>query len=344
MDHTYVCYVADKNVESSLWISIYSLVEHVNNENEYTIFIIDAGLTPYFIDRLLNTYSTKSHIEIQFIRADHDLIHDIPPPRNVGRAVYHKLIIPDFIPYQVNKLVYLDTDTLVLTDIRSLYRHNVSNNVLLGVQEYPAPLISQTKSITGLLDIIDFPDERYYYNSGVLVIDLDRWRETNVTRRSIRLLLDHYDRLTVDDQDALNGTIIDEWGTLAPSWNAQINCLVDENKTIKYRDLIGSPTHEDLFEAPFIIHFNHHPKPVNPAYRGPFRDLYISYEMRSGYFSTSSFRFRRALRYVAPTVASGATASKKLIGATIDRSRPYRHRLARHLPRFLQRLLKPHAD
>lgn len=344
MGHTYVCYVADKNVESSLWISIYSLIKHVKSENEYTIFIIDAGVTPHFIDRLLNTYSTAPHIEIQFIEADHNLIHDIPPPRNVGRAVYHKLIIPDFIPSRVNKLVYLDTDTLVLTDIRSLYRHNVGNNVLLGVQEYPAPLISQTKSITGLVDIIDFPDERHYYNTGVLVINLDRWKETDVTRRSIRLLLDHYDRLTVDDQDALNGTIIDEWGTLAPSWNAQINALVEKHKTIKYKDLIGNVTCRDLFDAPRIVHFNHHPKPVNPAYRGPFREMYISYEIRSGYFSTSSLRFRQALRYVAPTVASTAAASKNLIDATIDRSRPYRHRLARHLPRFLQRLLKPHAD
>jgi len=215
---------------------------------------------------------------------------------------------------------------------------------LLGVQEYSSPLISQTKSKTGLLDIVDFPNGRHYYNSGVLVINLDRWKETDVTRRSIRLLLDHYDRLTVDDQDALNGTIIDEWDTLDPSWNAQINSLVKENKTIKYHDLIGSPTHGDLFETPRIIHFNHHPKPVHPAYRGPFRDLYISYERRSDYFSPLSFRFRDVLRYIAPTVASAAVASGNMIDTLIDTSRPYRHRLARHLPRSLQRLLKRHAE
>jgi len=346
MKNIYVCYVADKNVESSLWISIYSLVESTNNKNKYTIFILDAGINTHFIKRILKKYKKIRHIDINFIKSQNNLINNIPSPRNVGRAVYHKLIIPKYIPSHIEKIVYLDTDTLVMEDIKHLYQYNTGSNVLLGVQEYFAPLISQTGQITGLLDIVDFPDRRHNYNSGVLLINLNRWRETNVTRRSISLLLDYYDRLTVDDQDALNGTVIDEWDTLSPSWNVQINCLVEEHKTIKYDDLIGSVTHSDLFDAPRIIHFNHHPKPVDLTYRGPFRNLYISYEISSGYFSVSSARLRQLLHYVVPTVASTAADSETVLGTIMDYTRTLRHRLARnrHTPRFLKRLLKRHVD
>ena len=62
-------------------------------------------------------------------------------------------------------------------------------------------------------------DETCYANSGVLVIDPERWTQQGLTERVIRYLGDHLDDCYWVDQDALNAVVRGDFQKLSPVWN-----------------------------------------------------------------------------------------------------------------------------
>ena len=162
----------------------------------------------------------------------------------------------------------------------------------------------------------------------------------DISNKSIQLLRDYYQYLAVDDQDAINGIVVDEWGTLSPKWNVQTHCISSKNRSIKFSDIISCPTYEDIFGDPYIIHFNNHPKPAHLSYSGPFLDLYMAFEESSGYYTRSAFRFRCLMRPVARTTRAVRLLLESMASTIVNSSRPYRHAVARWFPTQLQRFLK----
>ena len=58
-----------------------------------------------------------------------------------------------------------------------------------------------------------------YFNSGVLVINLTRWRKENVGDRVIEYLRKYQPYVQLEDQEGLNAVLANDWGKLDPKWN-----------------------------------------------------------------------------------------------------------------------------
>lgn len=71
-------------------------------------------------------------------------------------------------------MLYLDSDILVLDDIVHLYDQPL-NGKTIGAVIDPG----QTKALKRL----GIESDAYYFNSGVMVIDIDRWNEKMITEK-----------------------------------------------------------------------------------------------------------------------------------------------------------------
>ena len=175
-------------------------------------------------------------------------------------ASYARLLVGDILPQSVRKVIYLDVDMTVLTDLRPLWDYDMKGKALLAVLDLP----HDRGRIERLINTLD-PQERKkyavdrtpgYFQSGMLVIDIDAFRGNFL--KDISALLLKYPQLRFPDQDALNIMFATSCILIDPRWNSV-------SAVYWYKDPAESPYATDVLtelqERPFIIHFSGRPKP-----------------------------------------------------------------------------------
>ncbi|MDX1746610.1 MAG: glycosyltransferase, partial [Halobacteriales archaeon] len=101
--------------------------------------------------------------------------------------------------------------------------------------------------------------EPRYFNSGVLLIDLVRWRKRDVRGRALAHAREAGDRLILHDQDALNMALQGDWLALPAHWNVWVI-------------LPGLKPDDDV-----VFHYMGGPKPWDADYDRPFQDKFFQY-------------------------------------------------------------------
>jgi UDP-D-galactose:(glucosyl)LPS alpha-1,3-D-galactosyltransferase len=184
----------------------------------------------------------------------------------VSEAVYLRLSVGDAIrDHRV--VLYLDVDLLVLDDIRDLLRSPLDGALFGAVRDAQHPVIGRGISLPGWRSL-GIPAGRDYFNSGVLLLDLDRCRDADLFNRCRRFLNDYPQHARFWDQDALNWAADDRWLRLDRRWNTfPLSALsrVPEYENyaediLPVRQLIADE------ETAAILHFAGPDKPWRPGF------------------------------------------------------------------------------
>ncbi|WP_071777958.1 glycosyltransferase family 8 protein [Synechococcus sp. CB0205] len=125
---------------------------------------------------------------------------------HVSIASFYRLFIADILPESLDYAVYLDSDMLALRSASSLFREPIHE--LIGAVDHCSP--ENGLRIWG-------PCSGSYFQAGVLIVPLAKWRDLNMSNRFLRVMKNHRDRIKWWDQDILNIAIQDEWQRL-PVW------------------------------------------------------------------------------------------------------------------------------
>jgi lipopolysaccharide biosynthesis glycosyltransferase len=130
-------------------------------------------------------------------------------------AHYFRLLAPRVLPTHIRKILYLDSDVIVRGPLRELWNTDLSDHALAAVQDaFWDPNAD--------LPYIDMPEGAKYFNSGVILINLEYWRQYNVGERAIKFIRDNPTRVNYYDQDALNAILVGCWIALPATWNQHI--------------------------------------------------------------------------------------------------------------------------
>ncbi len=173
------------------------------------------------------------------------------------RVCRDRLVVLDEMALEWPRLVMLDADLLVNADLAELWGTDLSGRVLGAVRDFAYPIVGAR------FPGVEAPD-RPYYNTGVLLVDLKRWRDQGLTRR----VADKLDMTRPShgpycpDQDAMNAALTGQWQELDPSWNAQMIALqhVDQWPDSAWKQHL-QPRSRELYEQPNIRHW---PGPYKP--------------------------------------------------------------------------------
>lgn len=187
-------------------------------------------------------------------------------------AILARLHIGTALPEDVGRVVYLDADTLVLGDLTEFYGFDLRGRTL-GATAFPGWKVPR-----------EWPDhpvllERHpecagkvigYFNSGVLLIDLEKWRAGGITEQAVEIF-QRYPDLRSPDQDVLNVIFADQWTELPPIWNK----LIEHYKLGKF----GKGRLDYLTRREGIIHYGGVLKPWHEEFPrdNPLRDIYEEY-------------------------------------------------------------------
>jgi len=165
---------------------------------------------------------------------------------DVSKMTFARLMIPMTFPDIVSKVLYLDTDILVLDDLKPLWETNLDGAILGAVLDNLDPHFK-----SGNPGYEEAPRVANYFNAGVMLIDLDRWRNEQVSEKALAYMKQHH-RTPFMDQDALNVVCDGQWKMLDRRWNYH-NCWSTRLSNF-------SPSNR-----PAIVHFVSIMKPWNAS-------------------------------------------------------------------------------
>lgn len=199
---------------------------------------------------------------LRYVDLDGDLFRDLPVTRNFSRSIYTRLILARFIEPRQRRLLYLDADTIVCRDVTPLWQADLGEATLGAVPDH-FRLAPAT---------IGFADDEPYFNSGLLLIDMARWRERDCERRIFDVLARRGDELPWADQDALNIALRGEVHFLDLAWNWQPRCA-DVPAAFLGLDQAAYRTRR---AKPSLVHYTTSFKPWNAAYRVHYSGLFFA--------------------------------------------------------------------
>ncbi len=129
------------------------------------------------------------------------------------RIAWGRICLAELLP-DVQRALYLDIDTLVCTDLSPLFETEMGDAALGVVLEHES---HEGSHFNNRLEIPqDCPG---YFNSGVLLMNLEVFRRDKLIERVMDYAHAHANVLTCPDQDALNGALCDRLCQLHPRWN-----------------------------------------------------------------------------------------------------------------------------
>jgi len=129
------------------------------------------------------------------------------------KMIFARLHIPKLFGAEVARVLYLDADLLVLEDIEPLWRTDMQGFAVAAVLDRWDHRLKQ-----GDPELAAVPRVQNYFNTGVLLMDLARWRAERVSERAIAYL-DEHPGASFPDQDALNAVCDGRWTQLDGRWN-----------------------------------------------------------------------------------------------------------------------------
>jgi lipopolysaccharide biosynthesis glycosyltransferase len=176
-------------------------------------------------------------------------------------ANYFRLLAPRILPADLDKILYLDSDIIVRRSLRELWSTDISDHAFGAVED----AFWDRK-----LDYFEVPPGAKYFNSGVLLINLDFWRRNKVYERAVEFIRDNPEKVNYYDQDALNATLVDSWISLSAIWNdharSKLHVPAVRNKNIL---------------DPAIVHFVGPFKPWDWACEHPFKREYHQHRRKT---------------------------------------------------------------
>jgi lipopolysaccharide biosynthesis glycosyltransferase len=190
-------------------------------------------------------------------------------PRNAA-TIYGRLTLEQAFASDVQRILYLDADILVLEDLGPLFDVDLGDDILAAVPDDYVDAAIQARNAGPLEGV---PNVARYFNAGLMVINLDRWRSHDMAKSAIEYMV-KFPNSRYSDQDGLNAACNGRWIELNGRWNYQ------SHRTVRISALPPA-------ERPAVVHFITGQKPWLPSSTSLNAGLYDSYRDRT--------KFRRGL-------------------------------------------------
>ena len=249
VDDTYIPFFA---------VSLKSLIDNSSEKNKYEIKVLSSNISEENILKI-KKYE-KENISIEFVDLNNQLkeIESKLYTRNYySNTTYYRLFIPTLYP-QYKKILYLDSDTIILSDVANLYNKQIGDNLLAGVADGAVQTVKVFQDyVEKVVGVIDYNN---YFNAGVLLMNLEELRKYKFQEKFL-YLLEKIKFEVAQDQDYLNRLCKGRIKIINSAWNKMpitVGKTENEQPKIIHFNLGFKPWHFD--DIPYQEHFWHYAK------------------------------------------------------------------------------------
>jgi lipopolysaccharide biosynthesis glycosyltransferase len=249
MNTIHICIAADRNYKLPLMCLLESVYKN-NRSKPCIVHVLYDNLSGYYRNKLVKKYK-GTNISLEFMNMS-GLKFDFHglDMQHWTKAIFYRIMIPEIFT-NLNRILYIDCDTLVLDDLFNLFNTDIPSdkNIAMVVDKY------SWKTHMIKLNI------KNYFNSGMILFNLQKCRKDKFTEKCIKWLYANTDKAVFPDQDAIN--------TVCDGKIVRISNLY--NKQFAPNERIACDKH------PVIIHFLSAVKPWMAKAPVSYSKLYRQY-------------------------------------------------------------------
>lgn len=269
----YVAAYADKGYFQHAVVMCASVERHANPNRPYEIFLFYSDCNDHLLEKARKSFGRfRPNVNVLLIELEEDGLQKLEAKKAyLSGSIYNKIYVFMFLPKYVEKILFLDSDIVVRADVSNLFDMGLKGRLLAAVREKNALLGETGEEELATLGLASWDD---YFNSGVMLIDLVRWREEKVSERAFAFCVHSWHKTRLHDQDAYNAVVNGDWLPVDPRWNPRaLNLIHVQGGT----DVVMS--NREIYESQmeFLIHYSGGDKPWSFRSRHPARKWYRKY-------------------------------------------------------------------
>ena len=211
-----IFFAVDDNYMPFLAVSLQSLTANASGKNYYSIKVLHTNISADN-KKKISRYE-RENVNIEFVDLNYyiEKIQDKLYTRDYySKTTYFRLFLPNLYP-QYDKVLYLDSDIVILDDIAKLYYTDMGDNLVAGA---PDDVIQNIKVFQDYAEkVVGVADYRKYFNAGVLLMNLDELRKFKFQEKFI-YSLEKIKFAVAQDQDYLNRLCKGRVKLIDKGWN-----------------------------------------------------------------------------------------------------------------------------
>lgn len=238
-----------------------------NNKGEEVKFhVIGEGLTSND-KKALHDIASNYGNSVVFYDVNEKMFRNFPVSDQWPQVIYYRLILPSLLEDDINRILYVDCDIIFRGPIKDLMEVDMGDNTIAAVEDV-------FSHYAGYIFNLGYCPTDWYFNSGVLLIDVAKWKSRDITNKCIEFIKTH--DVVHPDQDALNAVLHDSWLRVSNRYNFLSNyhvrylnmelCRMDLDKSYPY--------------YPVICHFTGQ-KPWDSRCVSPFKTEFFKYQEKT---------------------------------------------------------------
>lgn len=187
-----------------LYVMLTSLLEHHTGQKERCcIYLLSADLKEEEIERvkeLVEGYGGEFH----FIRIDREKFpKELPSNEMITVETYFRLALPELLPPELERVLYLDADMVVLQSLKEFYETDFEGKSFVVCKDGTA-VSAEHVAKSGLFSELKEKADFQYFNAGVMIFNLKKLRSSCNFAFFMEQALAYREELVFHDQDLLN--------------------------------------------------------------------------------------------------------------------------------------------
>ena len=187
--------------EKYLNLARYMLFSLAAHNGKLNVYLIHENISDELLGQFIKFFENNDIGNLNVINFDSSQIvlplKDDIITGHITKEAYFRLYAPFFLPNDMERILYLDCDIICTDNISDFYNIDFGDKILVGCANNDLAN-SEYKERLGL------SDEHIYINSGVLLINLSKYRECTSISSLNKFIAENADLLDFQDQDVVN--------------------------------------------------------------------------------------------------------------------------------------------
>lgn len=276
-----VVYASDDKFAEILGVSLVSLYDNNRDMKSINVYVLDSGISDINKKRIHSISNEYGREQIQFISA-RDISKILSMNVNTDRgslSQYARLFISRDLPDSLERVLYLDCDIIINDSLYDLWNIDLQGKTIAALKDAFSKHYRKN---------IELHPNDVMFNSGVMLIDMNKWKEKQVEKNLLSFIKRHNGVIQQGDQGALNAILSKDTYCFHPRFNS-VTIFYDFSyeEMLVYRkpvDFYNKKTVDEAAKDPVIIHYTTSFTSVRPWIEGskhPFKDKWLYYKAKS---------------------------------------------------------------
>ena len=249
-----------------LYVCLKSLLAHIQSKDKYQVYVLESEVSEADKKQILSLQCDNLGVEFIDVRQfiDKNITKIFSVTEHFTPETYYRFFLPRIFP-KLDKVLYLDADTIIMRDIAPMFSIDIGSNYL-GVT-HDCEIVRMSN-----LDDTEYSDYfiktlgvkiENYFQAGVMLVNLEKMRQDNITEKLLSALIKIGTPKFVD-QDILNMVCQNNVQFISQNWNYTWHLQLCDKSYQKNLPKVLNAQYKAAKDNPYIIHFTGNKiKPVN---------------------------------------------------------------------------------